>query len=139
MWHRVQQIHQPGVAVVSDATLAAVVVMVGGNEAVERHATCHTVPEHVDHLSTEVLQLLLHDGTAAQTARRLYGNNTSLHSQIRSRFILIRKNCNGHAQLRLMHQLSTYCAIVCYIRLYLKLQSDICFVTLHRTDWCNIT
>ena len=58
MWKRFEELHQFGVAVVSDATLASEVVVVGGDELAERHATSGKRPQQVNDLATELVHLV---------------------------------------------------------------------------------
>ena len=66
MGHSFKQILEPVVAVIRHTALPAEEVVVGWNELAEGHATLRLLLQEVDHLSTELVQLLAQQWTCTQ-------------------------------------------------------------------------
>ena len=68
----VKELHKPGLAIVGHTALLAKVMVVGWDELWEGHAALGRVLEQVHQLPTELGQLLVQHGTAAQPTKLCY-------------------------------------------------------------------
>ena len=58
VWQCLEELHEFGVTVIGDATLATEVVVVRRNELAERNATSGEGSKEVDHFATELIHLV---------------------------------------------------------------------------------